>query len=697
MAAALLSSSRFLFLSPANTPPSSFRRRNSFHFRCCSAISASTPGRRNGDSMATAIVWFKQDLRVDDHPGIVDASRFQSIVPVYVFDHRILSRYSDEMLELVLFALEDLRTSLIRLGSNLMIRFGDAESVIRSLAQEVRSSNVIVEEEVEYHLLKIVEIVEKTLTEMPLAAGNSKIMRWRTPFYDVKNLTGLPANYEEFKKLKLPITSPVPQPPNLPGSEFELDWGALPTMDQLKGFMDQNPSKLEETWSSVKKISTESILRERNKVSKSVDSLNRSLTKRNKLKNTVFITQDQNFVGGGSSSVLNGLAAYLRYLEGTARDDWQEVHAKLRSAETRDGASFPALFGPALSLGIISRRKVYTEAIRYDRERNGGFQSPFGYSTATIAAAVNAVSSMEWYWLMALKRQLNEEGLNSTRIWRWNGYLVQYTVAGNKGPPVLLVHGFGAFLEHYRDNVHQIAEGGNRVWAITLLGFGKSEKPSVVYTELLWAELLRDFILEVVREPVHLVGNSIGGYVASIASCFWPLLVRSIVLVNSAGNIVPGYRYLPFTKERRINGAAWLGARAILFYLRSNIRSIVRNCYPTKPDRVDDWLLNEMIRASCDPGVAEVLESVFSFNLSLPLNYLLEGFTEQVLIIQGMKDPISDSKSKVAMLKEHCPGFVIKQLDAGHCPHDEMPDEVNSIVCEWTAMIESQILAPSFS
>lgn len=73
------------------------------------------------------------------------------------------------------------------------------------------------------------------------------------------------------------------------------------------------------------------------------------------------------------------------------------------------------------------------------------------------------------------------------------------------------MHGFGAFLEHYRDNLGRIAEGGNRVWAITILGFGKSEKPNIVYTELLWSEMLRDFILEVVGEPAHLVGNSIGG------------------------------------------------------------------------------------------------------------------------------------------------------------------------------------------
>jgi hypothetical protein len=31
-----------------------------------------------------------------------------------------------------------------------------------------------------------------------------------------------------------------------------------------------------------------------------------------------------------------------------------------------------------------------------------------------------------------------------------------------------------------------------------------------------------------------------------------------------------------------------------------------------------------------------------------------------------MKDPISDSKSKLAMLKEYCPGVVIMEMDAGN-------------------------------
>lgn len=101
--------------------------------------------------------------------------------------------------------------------------------------------------------------------------------------------------------------------------------------------------------------------------------------------------------------------------------------------------------------------------------------------------------------------------------------LFQYTVVGNGGPAVLLVHGFGAFLEHYRDNVDSIVNSKNRVWTITVLGFGKSEKPNIIYTELVWAEFLRDFMIEVVGEPAHCVGNSIGG--------MHPKLLRWIISV----------------------------------------------------------------------------------------------------------------------------------------------------------------------
>lgn len=49
-----------------------------------------------------------------------------------------------------------------------------------------------------------------------------------------------------------------------------------------------------------------------------------NITERKRPERSAFVTQQKNSVGGGTSNVLNALAAYLRYLEGTARDEWQE-------------------------------------------------------------------------------------------------------------------------------------------------------------------------------------------------------------------------------------------------------------------------------------------------------------------------------------------------------------------------------------
>jgi len=100
----------------------------------------------------------------------------------------------------------------------------------------------------------------------------------------------------------------------------------LPTFDNLKKFVNESPSKLNESWALLKEMSSETILQKQLSKSGKV-SLNNSNfkhTKRKRLDKSVFVTQKQNVVGGGTNSVLNALAAYLRYLEGTARDDWQE-------------------------------------------------------------------------------------------------------------------------------------------------------------------------------------------------------------------------------------------------------------------------------------------------------------------------------------------------------------------------------------
>ena len=68
--------------------------------------------------------------------------------------------------------------------------------------------------------------------------------------------------------------------------------------------------------------------------------------------------------------------------------------------------------------------------------------------------------------------------------WRWSEgirvYNINYVQYGTQGPPLVLVHGFGASAYHYRYNIPALAQS-HRVYAIDLLGFGFSDKPVIDY------------------------------------------------------------------------------------------------------------------------------------------------------------------------------------------------------------------------
>ena len=115
-------------------------------------------------------------------------------------------------------------------------------------------------------------------------------------------------------------------------------------------------------------------------------------------------------------------------------------------------------------------------------------------------------------------------------------------------PTLLLVHGFGASSDQWSKCFEALSAltrtdtttfgKGFRVFALDLLGFGHSEKPSVTYTQYLWQDQVRDFALEVVQRPFFIAGNSIGGFTAaSVAADIGPMC-QGLILVNTAGKVI---------------------------------------------------------------------------------------------------------------------------------------------------------------
>ena len=110
---------------------------------------------------------------------------------------------------------------------------------------------------------------------------------------------------------------------------------------------------------------------------------------------------------------------------------------------------------------------------------------------------------------------------------------------GTSDPPIVLLHGFDSSVFEFRRLLPLLA-AWSAAWAIDLLGFGFTDRrvglaaglpfsPAAIKTHLYdsWKTLI--------REPMVLVGASMGGAVALDFALSYPELVRQLVLIDSAG------------------------------------------------------------------------------------------------------------------------------------------------------------------
>lgn len=138
----------------------------------------------------------------------------------------------------------------------------------------------------------------------------------------------------------------------------------------------------------------------------------------------------------------------------------------------------------------------------------------------------------------------------------------------------------------------------------------------------------------------------------------------------------------------------------LLSYLRPNIQSICRNLYPTNPSAVDDFLVGEIERDSLDPGAINVMMAGAKLPPPRTANELLGAefgvesiddtalvsestFDGPVLIAQGILDPLNNATDRMNRYHALRDGIDVAPIQAGHCPHDELPREVAKSIADW--------------
>lgn len=292
------------------------------------------------------------------------------------------------------------------------------------------------------------------------------------------------------------------------------------------------------------------------------------------------------------------------------------------------------------------------------------------------------------------------------KYWEWRGHRIYYVKAGEKHsnrPPLLLIHGFGASTDHWRKNIAELSQDFE-VYAIDLLGYGRSAKPKLEYGGNLWCDQLYDFITQVIGQKAVLAGNSLGGYASLCLASQYPDAAAGLVLLNSAGpfskddassepdalqsQIQPSKQPEPLQKLFG-NIVKWIFqqplSQFLLFqYVRQRwvIRQTLEKVYLDK-SAITDQLVEDIYRPSCDEGALDVFASMFSTPQGEKVDVLLKKLTCPLLILWGEADPWMNARERSKQFRQYYPELTEHFLNAGHCPHDEAPNLVNPLLRDW--------------
>jgi pimeloyl-ACP methyl ester carboxylesterase len=115
-----------------------------------------------------------------------------------------------------------------------------------------------------------------------------------------------------------------------------------------------------------------------------------------------------------------------------------------------------------------------------------------------------------------------------------DGHKVAYIDEG-KGRPVIFIHGVSATLASFEGLYPAMVKNGYRVIGIDLLGYGKSDKPDILYSVPLHAKTVVGLARQLGLKDAILVGHSMGGAVSVCAMLEEPDLFRSMVLMTPGG------------------------------------------------------------------------------------------------------------------------------------------------------------------
>ncbi len=255
----------------------------------------------------------------------------------------------------------------------------------------------------------------------------------------------------------------------------------------------------------------------------------------------------------------------------------------------------------------------------------------------------------------------------------YHGIKINYYEKG-QGPPIILLHGFGACAYTWRYLIPPLA-AEHRVFTIDLKGHGLSDKPrDGHYAVADQADMVADFIRRQDLRDLVIMGHSMGGAVTLMAYLKLqqedPGRIKKLVLIDSAGypQKLPG-----FIRVAKIPGLSTVLSKVLSPRFASTL--VLKKGYYHK-DAVTEEQINTYAYFGSLPGSAAAVSQTAKQLMPKDIDAQTARYktiTVPVLIIWGREDEVVPLKVGLNFKRDLPDSELVVLPECGHIPLEEAP------------------------
>jgi pimeloyl-ACP methyl ester carboxylesterase len=220
---------------------------------------------------------------------------------------------------------------------------------------------------------------------------------------------------------------------------------------------------------------------------------------------------------------------------------------------------------------------------------------------------------------------------------------VNYVEIG-EGEPIIFIHGIAGCWRNWLENLPYFG-GTHRAIALDLPGFGDSPMPSWEITMANYGRLIHDFCERLgIDRVAALVGNSMGGFIATEAVIEEPERFDRLVLISAAGISFAEWQGRSVDAAGRMVKAAipFLSGERRAYWTRPRGRKLAFGQVVRNPNKLRPELLAEQVRPGLQaPGFPDALAAIFGYDtrerlpeIEIPA-MVVWGLNDQIVPVEG--------------------------------------------------------------